>query len=122
MPEEPRPFLNSADHILSELGYLDLLLRRAVVIARARRPAIERDAFRGLLTSDAEVDHLIDTIALRGESHRTRALLAELDEKIAGRREEIGARLSVSLREGVRLSLAQLVQLFALSEAETDLL
>jgi hypothetical protein len=98
--------------IRAELDYLDLLLRRAVVMARAHRPASDRDAFRGLVISDDTVDTLVDTVTFAGEPRKARDLLADLDRQIASRR----------LGRVPPPNTAHLATLFGLGEAECDLL
>lgn len=115
-------YANSIAHILDELGYLDLLLRRAVVIARAARPSTGPEAFRGMLISEAEMDRLMETVTMGGETRATDALIGELDDVIAMRREAIRARIAASRDGGVRLMLARVAEICALTEAETDLL
>jgi hypothetical protein len=108
---------NGAAHLLDELGYLDLLLRRAVVLIRARRAGADPDPLRGMLISEAEIDRMMMTPG-EGES----AELADLDDAIEARRSEIRERVNRSRLAGVRLPLAQLAAMNALSEAEMDLL
>ncbi len=115
-------YANGFAHLRDELGYLDLLLRRAVVIARAKFRPGEADEFRGMLISEAEIDRLMDHVSLAGVTHDTQALLDALEDEIAAHRAAAKARIAASRAAGVFLPLADLAARFALSEAETDLL
>jgi hypothetical protein len=122
MNSEPDIYADSTAHILDELGYLDLLLRRAVTIARAVRPRSNPDAFRGMVITEAEVDRLMDTVTISGETRPTGVAIAELDETIATRRDVIRTRIAASRSHGVDLTLARVAEVCGLTEAEIDLL
>jgi SpoVK/Ycf46/Vps4 family AAA+-type ATPase len=113
---------NGAEHLLDSLGYLDLMLRRALVIARASRPASDHEAFAGMLISEAEMDRLFATVTLAGDPQPASGVIADLDAAIEQRRADIHHRVAEARAAGVHLPLAQLVGLYALSDAETDLL
>jgi hypothetical protein len=115
-------YADSTAHLLDELGYLDRLLRRAVVIARAARPRTDPDAFSGMVISEAELDRLMDTVTMAGETRPTDATIAELDETIATRRDAIRTRIAASRSNGVDLTLARVAEVCCLTEAEIDLL
>jgi hypothetical protein len=112
-------FTDGTAHILAELGYLDLLLRRALVVARASRPAAESEAFRGLVISEAEVDRLTEPVRSAGEAYQTEALIAKLDREIEQRRAGVRARMASGGNDSC-LPLEHLAELFGLCEAETD--
>ena len=107
---------NGAAHLLDELGYLNLLLRRAVLLLRVRRAGAEPDPLRGMLISEAEIDRLMAPGYTDGSE------VADLDDAIEARRAEIRERVDRSRAAGVRLPLAQLAAIYALSDAEKDLL
>jgi SpoVK/Ycf46/Vps4 family AAA+-type ATPase len=115
-------FADSTAHILAELGYLDLLLRRAVLVARSKRPANESEALRGLVISEVEVDNLTETVDRDDAAGRAESLISDLDASIEQRREENRLRMERSRGKGVHLSLARVAQLCGFSEAEKDLL
>ena len=121
MASPPRSYENGAEHLLDLLAYLDLMLRRALVIARASRPPADTE-FAGMLISEAEMDRLFATVTLVGDTRPASGVIADLDAAIEERRADIQQRVAQSRAAGVHLPLAQLVGLYALSEAETDLL
>jgi MoxR-like ATPase len=116
----PEVLPEATAHLLAELGYLDLLLQRALMIARASRPAGEPDAFRGLVISEAEVQRLAETVEAGGEAAWTDAQITKLDRQIEQRRRALRAAAAQNDKDTC-LPLARLAALFALSAAEIDL-
>jgi AAA+ superfamily predicted ATPase len=109
-------YQTGAAHLLDELEYLNLMLRRAVLLQRARRAGAEPDPLRGMLITEAEIDRLMAAGERGGPD------VADLDDAIDAQRGQIRERIERSRAAGVRLPLAQLAAMHALSEAETDLL
>jgi ATP-dependent 26S proteasome regulatory subunit len=115
-------FPDSLHHILAELERLDLLIQAAVNRARAVQGVAGE--FQGLYIPEQEVDSLL--------SHPTGlphwadeagpatlpAVRDALDRIVAG----ISEKKAASLREGVRLRLAELAGLFGLTPFDTDAL
>ncbi|MFZ3327814.1 MAG: ATP-binding protein, partial [Methylocella sp.] len=114
-------FSDSAAHLRAELGYLDLMLKRALVIARATRPSSDPEAFRGLLITEEAVDKLIETVHFDAADWPTQLPITKLNEEIEARRRENDERTAASLRSGRKLSFPRLVQRCGLTEAEADL-
>jgi AAA+ superfamily predicted ATPase len=114
-------FSDSAAHLRAELGYLDLMLKRALMIARATRPSSDPEAFRGLLITEEAVGKLIETVHFDGADWPTQLPITKLDEEIEARRRENNERITASLRSGRKLSFPRLVQRCGLKEAEADL-
>lgn len=114
-------FPDSVTQLRAELDYLDLLLRRAVVIARSGRPPNDPGPMRGLAITEDAVDGLLESVSVGTKSQTSRAVLAQLDDEIAGRRRENAARAAATLREGRGLSFSRLRRLCGLEEAEADL-
>ncbi len=67
MTPEPKPFDDSVEHILAEMKRLDLMLRRAVLMARHSRSADTPDEFRGLVISEENVDRMLDSVDFLGD-------------------------------------------------------
>ena len=118
--DAPAAFSGSVAQLRAELDYLDLLLRRAVVIARAGRRPNDAGPLRGLAITDEAVDELLESVRVGGETG-SEAVLAELDEEIASRRRENAIRSAASARGGRGLSFSRLRQLCGLEDAEADL-
>ena len=112
-------FSDSTSHIRAELAYLDLLLRRALAIARANRPATDPQAFHGLLITDEAVDRVID-FTERGEEDASR--IAKLDAEIDAKRKENKTLVELSPGGGSTLSLVRLAQRCGLEAVEKDIL
>lgn len=119
-------YTDSFEHLVDEVAHLDLLLRRALLIAREDHGLSASDGYRGLLITEEEVDDLLRSEQLLGErgqrAAKLQAPLHELDQKIALLRRHIEERWVLSDRAGVRLALPHLARCFGLSPAEVDLL
>jgi hypothetical protein len=124
MPAEP--YSDSIEHLQQELSRFDLLLKRAVVIARQAGTNAGPDEFRGLVVTENEIDDLLNTKELLGEPWEQAEAkgpeLALIDKELEKRRKQIDARLKVSGARRVRLSLLSLALQFELSQAEVDVL
>jgi SpoVK/Ycf46/Vps4 family AAA+-type ATPase len=122
----PQPFRDSIDHILAEMKRLDLLLRRAVLIARKSRTADTPGEFRGLVISDQNIDRMLDSVDFLGDIWKLDPSLTSsienLDRELERRQEEIRARMDASEQAGVSLALQHLAAACALSPAEVDVL
>ena len=120
------PYLNSFEHLADELARLDLLLRRAVLVAREEHLHSASDVYRGLLITEEEVDDLMKSEQLlleRGQRMaKLEAPLKELDGKAALLRRHIDDRRSLAAGSAAHLTLPHLARCFGLSSAEVDLL
>jgi hypothetical protein len=119
------PYADSIDHLADELARLDLLLRRALLLAR--RPAVPAAAeeLRGLVVSDAEVEAVLSQGRVLGGRWRPApndAGLQAIEKQLAEVRARIDARRELTRRAGRPLALPHLAHRFALSPAEVDLL
>jgi hypothetical protein len=119
-----KPFLNSVEHLREEIFRLDLLLRRAVLIARASGAGAGPDEFRGLVVTENEVDGILQAKALWGERwERAEAKQADLtliDQELEKRRKDIDARTSRGKK--APLALPSLAAQFSLSPPEVEIL
>lgn len=106
-----------------ELDYLDLLLRRALLLARASRPSGDPEAFRGLVITEEAVDLLIggagetDSGAQPGSP-----LLAKLEAQIEARRQQNRGRTSAGSPPAPDSPFAAMARRCGLNETETDLI
>lgn len=117
------PYIDSIDHLQAELSRVDLLIRRALVLApKSGTPR----SLRGLVISEPEARAALDGEELPGERWRAessqREALAPIDAALAGARDEIDSRRELSRQADRRLALPYLAGRFALSPAEVDLL
>lgn len=123
---DPQPFRDSVDHILAEMNRLDLLLRRAVLIARQSRSSTAPDEFRGLVISDDNVDRMVDTVDFLGDIWKMDDSLVKsagaMDQELNSRQVEIRGRMEASAQEGKKLALPHLALCCGLSPAEVDIL
>jgi hypothetical protein len=124
MMNPAQPFHDSLDHIVAELKRLDLMLRRAVLMARQARFADTPDEFRGLVISEESVDRMLDSVDFLGDIWRPELSEAarSVDEELESRQEEIRARMNASAQARVKLTLAHLAAVCDLSPAEVDIL
>jgi len=120
------PYINSLEHLLEELGRLDLLLRRAVIIARAAPDPEVPTELRGVVVSEEEVDAAFDAANMINERWRLQnqvaATLEPIDRQLQEMRRSIDERRRSTVQSGRRLALPHLAEVFGLSSAEVDLL
>jgi hypothetical protein len=120
------PYSDTIEHLREEISRLDLLLKRAVIIAREASSGAGPDEFRGLVVTENEVDDILRTTDLMGEPwERVGAKEAELtpiDKELEKRRKQIDGRVKASRGKKVQLELLNLAAQFELSQAEVDIL
>src|SRR5208283_2528041 len=120
------PYRDSVEHLQEELGRLDLLLRRSVIIARATPDPKVPLELRGVVVSDEEVDAVFDAVDVMGEPWRRQdemaSVLAPIDHKLQEARRSIDERRGLTEQSGQSLALPHLAKVFELSPAEVDLL
>lgn len=117
---------NSIEHLRDELARLDLLLQRALLVARQSDVASGAAEFRGLVISEPEIDALVQAKDFFGERWRRqeamRAELNVLDQQLAKMRQDIDERRKLTEEAQTWLALPVLAQRFNLSPAEVDIL
>jgi hypothetical protein len=120
------PFADSIEHLFAEFAHLDLLLKRALPLARQPGAAGELDEFRGLVISEQEIDAMVKAPGFFGQRWRRQEARQEelqaLDARMHALRQEIDARRDLSRQEGITLALPNLAHHFELSPAEVDIL
>jgi hypothetical protein len=120
------PYADSFEHLQEELSRLDLLLRRAVIIARATPDGDVPRELRGLVVSEQEVEAAFTTADLLGDRWRRQgdvaAALTPIDHKLDEARQSIDRRRHLTRQAGRALALPHLAEVFGLSPAEVDLL
>ena len=121
-----QPYHDSLEHLQDELAHLDLLLRRAVLIARATPDPRVPLELRGVVVSDEEVDSVFEGVDVLGERWRRQAELAAelapIDRRLHEARRSIDERRRLTEQSGRSLALPHLARVFGLSPAEVDLL
>lgn len=121
---KPEPFASSMEHILAEMKRLDLMLRRAVLLARGLRTGDVPDGFRGLVITDENVDHMVESVDFLGDiwnlDEEMRRSADSIDRKLERRQEEIRARMGATAQAGEKLALPHLAATCGLSPAEVD--
>ncbi len=114
-------FPDSVAQLRAELDYLDLLLRRAVLVARAGRQSNDPEPLRGLVITEVTVDGLLDSLSNGDQSRPSSDALPELEDEIANRRRDNDARAAASLPDGRAPSFSRLTQLCGLGDVEAGL-
>jgi SpoVK/Ycf46/Vps4 family AAA+-type ATPase len=114
-------FPDSVGQLRAELDYLDLLLRRAVSIARAGRPSSDPEPLRGLVITEDTIDGLLDSLSNGEPPGPSLDALPEFEDEIANRRRDNNVRAAASLRDGRAPSFSRLTQLCGLGDAEAGL-
>jgi SpoVK/Ycf46/Vps4 family AAA+-type ATPase len=126
MTLKPQVFRNSIDHVLAEMKRLDLMLRRAVLVARRTRSADVPDEFRGLVISEENVDRMVDSIDFLGDiwkmDEAVRRSADSIDKELERRQEDNRARMEASAQANTKLALPHLAATCGLSPAEVDIL
>jgi hypothetical protein len=110
------PFDDNAAHVLAEVGWLELLVRHAVLNERKEHGRGPDDPFKGLYISDHEVERLV-AAAGHGEAGDDDSFGVLLDEAVA-MRHDIDARRQSSAVCGVNLALPHLARVFSLRALE----
>jgi hypothetical protein len=120
------PYSDTIEHLREEICRLDLLIKRAVVIAREASPSVGADEFRGLVVTENEIDDILRTKDLLGErwerAEAKQPELTRIDKELGKRRKEIDARAKASYEKKIHLALPSLAEQFYLSQAEVDVL
>jgi SpoVK/Ycf46/Vps4 family AAA+-type ATPase len=120
------PFRNSLEHILAEMKRVDLMLRRAVLLARSSRSADVPEEFRGLVISEENVNHMVGSVDFVGENWKVtsevRGAADTIDVELQRLQEETRARMEASAQTGQMLTLSRLADVCSLSPAEVDVL
>jgi hypothetical protein len=121
-----QPYGDSIEHLRDEIARLDLLLKRAVLLAREPSNEATPEEFRGLVVTENEIDQILAANGLLGDrwerAEARKPELVRIDSELHRRREEIDARRELSLEKGIHLALPILAAHFHLSPAEVDVL
>jgi AAA+ superfamily predicted ATPase len=119
------PYRDSSEHLTDELKRVDLLVRRALAIARAHRPK-SNEEYRGLVISEPEIEELLESGEFLSQHWRkqeaSKGKLEPFNRKLEEARKTIDARRELTSKTGTRLALPWLAERFGLSSAEVDLL
>jgi SpoVK/Ycf46/Vps4 family AAA+-type ATPase len=119
------PYRDSIEHLTDELKRVDLLIRRALTIARDRPPH-GNEEYRGLLISEPEIDELLDAgeflLQHWRKQDKNRDKLDAFDQKLQKTRKTIDRRRDLMPESKRRLTLPHVAERFGLSAAEVDLL
>jgi ATPase family associated with various cellular activities (AAA) len=120
------PYTDTIEHLREEISRLDLLLKRAVIIAREASSGAGPDEFRGLVVTENEIDDILRTTDLMGEPWKRvgakEAELTPIDKELEKKRKQTDARVKASRGKKVQLGLLNLAAQFDLSQAEVDIL
>jgi ATP-dependent 26S proteasome regulatory subunit len=117
-------FSTSLEHLLAELGRIQLLVRAQVGRARQLHGAHDNDQLQGLVISEAEVDELltrqpgVPRFAIAPEPEGWAAVQSAIESVTAG----IAVRKAESVRRGIKPRLAELERGFHLAPFEIDCL
>jgi SpoVK/Ycf46/Vps4 family AAA+-type ATPase len=120
------PYNNSIEHLRDELARLDVLLQRALLVARRSDAAHAAEEFRGLVISEPEIDALVQAKDFFGERWRRQEGMREeldiVDQQLEKMRQDIDERRKLTEGARIWLALPALAQRFNLSPAEVDIL
>src|SRR6266567_828375 len=120
------PYNNTIEHLRDELARLDVLLQRALLVARRADTAHAAEEFRGLVISEPEIDALVQAKDFFGERWRRQEAMRDelyiIDQQLEEMRQDIDERRRLTEGARVWLALPALAQRFNLSPAEVDIL
>jgi hypothetical protein len=119
------PYRDSVEHLTHELKRVDLMIRRALVIARESHPQ-GGEEYRGLVISEPEIESLLESGEFLTHHWRKqddlKAKLERFDQKLEETRKTIDQRRELTGKTSRRLALPYVAERFGLSAAEVDLL
>src|SRR6266567_4612986 len=105
------PYNNTIEHLREELARLDLLLQRALLVARRSDAAQAAEEFRGLVISEPEIDALVQAKDFFGERWRrqeaVRDELTVIEQQLETMRQAIDARRQLTEQACIRLALPE---------------
>ncbi|HZD96363.1 MAG TPA: hypothetical protein VE133_19020 [Candidatus Sulfotelmatobacter sp.] len=107
-------YKNNTEHLLAEMAWVDLLIRREVETFRAESDG-PQGVLRGLYISDSDVDRLLDSTKAEANASD------ELFRQAANLSHEAESRKEATLAEGTLLALPHMARLFSLSRFEQHL-
>ena len=120
------PYKDSVEHLRDEIARLDLLLQRALLVARRADASQAGEEFRGLVISEPEIEALVQAKDFFGERWRrqdaSREELNRIDEQLESLRNQIDNRRRLTTESGRQLALPAVARQFNLSPAEVDIL
>jgi SpoVK/Ycf46/Vps4 family AAA+-type ATPase len=119
------PYRDSIEHITDELKRVDLMIRRALTIARDHHSQ-GNEEYRGLVISEPEIESLLEAGEFLLHHWRkqdsVKVKLEPFNDKLDEARTTIDQRRELTAKTGRRLTLPYLAERFGLSAAEVDLL
>lgn len=124
--QEVAPFFaSSLDHVLAELGRIDLKIRARV--SRSREAGESKEPYEGLFISELEVESLLsEPFGLGNRDRRSQEPAQEQQEQespdLSALEQEIAKRRAESRRLGIELRLDTLADLFHLTPFDADVL
>jgi SpoVK/Ycf46/Vps4 family AAA+-type ATPase len=113
-----KPYASSTEHLLAELGRIELLTRSYVSIARQKRQ--HDDPYQGLYISEPEMDMLLTEPV--GLPSWAGALPHEARQSLGCVAQVISDRVAVTYICGERLRLCELQRRFGLEQRDLDIL
>ncbi len=117
-------FQNSIDHIMSEIGRIELKLRINMITARVDSGPVKTDKFKGLYISEKEIESIFKTNRRveTSESQTDKSDYQNLAISLTQLEKEIALKKGESLRRGMVLRLEVLKGLFQFSAFDVDTL
>ena len=114
-------FASSAEHVMAELGWLELLLQKRVLQIAERRDAADRfDEFSGLFVSEHEIAGFVNGATLQFPADSLR--VKDLTARIEATRHAIDRQVMAMQEAGDEARLLRLQRRFDLSAAELRIL
>ncbi|HEY93635.1 MAG TPA: ATP-binding protein [Dehalococcoidia bacterium] len=118
-------FSNNIDHIMAELGRIELKLQYCLTVMRNQNEDTSTDRFQGLYISEKEMD-AISGIAVNQDKKEESSLYTpeaiDLAKSLSHLEKDISEKKEESIRRGIELRLVSLEQMFRLSSFDIDTL
>ena len=118
-------FQNNIDHIMAELGRVELLIQFHLRNVRRNNENSKNNTLQGHYISETEIDTIINTAGQMKEEEIASSQdpdLYRLVDSLDQLKNDISVKVKESLRRGITLRLCALKQLFQLSEFDIDVL
>jgi hypothetical protein len=125
-PPAVQSFESSRDHLLAELGWLELVVQREIARTRLERDPEEKfDEFSGMYISEKEISRYLggdQAPSGRDELVQPNDKLEQMRLKISAAREDLDERIRCTLAAGTGLRIVDLVRSFRLTSQDVFVL
>lgn len=126
--KEKKYFVNSKEHLYAELMLIELMIKKQILMINEKNKKYYKfDEFSGMYISEEEINSYIaesEGIERYRKRHENGAddSIRSIEDKIINSRNHIDTLINSSVKKGVNLRLLQLIEIFALSQKDIQIL